>query len=216
MAVCAQAGSNKPDYPFAGLPELPGRPSSHSIAPSDEECMALWDKYAMLDNVRAHSLEVANIATALAEQAYSLGHAVDVAAVRAAALLHDIAKTWCIRNGGSHAVLGGAWVAQETGDYPIAQGVILHVHWPWQVPQGAAICRLPIFVLYADKRVRHDQRVRLGERFDDLMVRYGKTEAARDSINVSWQQARQIEQALATQLNWSLDEDSLDCWRLVK
>ena len=216
MAERAQAGANKPDYPFAGLPELPHCASSHSIAPSDEECMALWDKYAMLDNVRAHSLQVANIATRLAERAYSLGHAVDVPAVRAAALLHDIAKTWCIRNGGSHALLGGAWAAQETGAYPIAQGVILHVHWPWPVPQGAAICRLPIFVLYADKRVRHDQCVRLSERFEDLMVRYGKTEAARASINASWRQARQIERALATQLNWSLDEDSLDCRRLVK
>lgn len=169
----------------------------------------------MLDNVRAHSLLVAKIATRLAERAYSLGLNVDVAAVRASALLHDIAKTWCLRNGGSHAVLGAAWTAQETGHYEISQGVLLHVGWPWPLPAGQDICRLAIFVLYADKRVQHDQFVSLSDRYDDILIRYGRTEGAKMRIQSSREQAAEIEKSLANALKWSVDEDLADRRRLV-
>ncbi|MDO5484515.1 MAG: HDIG domain-containing protein, partial [Desulfovibrionaceae bacterium] len=124
--------------------------------PNDAACFALWRKYEMLPNVERHSLLVAHIATRLASRAYALGHAIDVPEVRASALLHDIAKSYCVRHGGSHAMLGAAWMVHETGNYNLARGVMLHVHWPWEVPQGPGICTLPFFVIYADKRVRHD------------------------------------------------------------
>lgn len=169
----------------------------------------------MLDNIRNHSWLVACIATKLAERAAETGFDVDVAACRASGLLHDLAKTWCIQHGGSHAILGASWVVEETRHYGVAQGVILHVHWPWRLPEGKAICCLPIFVIYADKRVRHDQLVTIDERFDDLIKRYGKSEAARQSIRNSCEQAKQIEASLSTQLNWKLNEHSFDCGRLV-
>lgn len=212
-----QTCKRKPDYPFSELPEIstPPQKGFNGPVPDDEECFQLWDKYEMLDNVRAHSLLVAKIAAALAERAYSLGMEIDVPATRASGLLHDIAKTWCIRNGGSHALLGGAWTCQETGNFAIAQGVILHVHWPWALPEGKAICSLPIFVLYADKRARHDQCVSLDERFEDLLIRYGKTETARALIRKSYQQSQAIEAALMRQLKWDADESPFDCGRLV-
>lgn len=204
------------DHPFAALPQLPECRAPEVPAPNEEKCLALWDKYAMFDNVRRHSLQVAHIATALAERAYELGHKIDVAAVRASALLHDIAKTWCVKNGGSHALLGASWAVQETRNFRLAQGVALHVHWPWPLPEGTAICALPIFIIYADKRVRHDQAVSLDERFDDLIVRYGKTPEARSGIACSCRQAKEIEKRLSECLKWDLHENTFNSGRVVQ
>ncbi len=169
----------------------------------------------MLPNIRRHSLLVAHIATALARKAEALGLPVRAAQVRASALLHDIAKTYCVRYGGSHAQVGAAWTVAETGNYAVAQGVMLHVWWPWSLPQGTDICALPFFVMYADKRVRHDACVTLEERYDDLLQRYGRTEEAREGIRAAYRQGKTIEDALAVLLGWSLHEDSFDSGRLV-
>ena len=204
-----------PVSPLSALPCLPQLCGKSGAAPGDAACFALWDKYAMLPNIRRHSLLVAHIATALARKAEALGLPVRAAQVRASALLHDIAKTYCVRYGGSHAQVGAAWTVAETGNYAVAQGVMLHVWWPWSLPQGTDICALPFFVMYADKRVRHDACVTLEERYDDLLQRYGRTEEAREGIRAAYRQGKTIEDALAVLLGWSLHEDSFDSGRLV-
>ena len=167
----AVGSATPPVSPLSALPFLPQLCGKSGAAPGDAACFALWDKYAMLPNIRRHSLLVAHIATALAREAEALGLPVRAAQVRASALLHDIAKTYCVRYGGSHAQVGAAWTVAETGNYAVAQGVMLHVWWPWSLPQGTDICALPFFVMYADKRVRHDACVTLEERYDDLLQR---------------------------------------------
>lgn len=209
------ARSRPAPFPFSELPPPSKSDAKAQPAPDAEQCFGLWNKYEMLENIRRHSLMVASIAAGLAEKAEARGMDVDVCSCRAAGLLHDIAKTWCVKHGGSHAIIGASWTVQETRNYAVAQGVLLHVHWPWRLPEGDAICCLPIFVIYADKRVRHDQFVTLDERFDDLITRYGKTASARDNIRKSHEQAKQIEMALSRQLGWHLNEDSFDRWRLV-
>ncbi|MGN0009569.1 MAG: HDIG domain-containing metalloprotein [Desulfovibrionaceae bacterium] len=198
----------------AGLPFLPIPPDCGGSIPDDAACRALWDKYGMLDNVRAHSLRVAGIAQALAERAVARGLPVNVAAVRASAMLHDIAKTYTIRHGGSHAQLGASWVVAETRNRAIAQGVMLHVCWPWDITPETACC-LPIFVIYADKRVRHDCCVTLQERFEDLLVRYGRNERAREDIRLAHRQGQIMETALSAQLGWDLHAHTFDSGRLV-
>ncbi len=203
--------------PLAGLPRLPAlcRADVSRPVPDDEACFALWDKYGMLPNIRRHSLLVAHVATALARRAAQAGLAVNVPEVRASGLLHDIAKTYCVRYGGSHAQLGAAWTVAETGNRAVAQGVMLHVWWPWPLPEGADACILPIFVMYADKRIRHDSCVTLEERYDDLRLRYGSTEDAREGIARAYRQGKTIERVLEAQLGWSLHENSFDCGRVV-
>ena len=122
-------------HPLACLPEPALAPPAQGGIPDDAACMALWDKYGMLDNIRAHSRLVAHIATELARRARAAGFPVNVAAVRASAMLHDIAKTYSVLHGGSHAQLGASWVVAETRNHALAQGVLLHVHWPWAVPE---------------------------------------------------------------------------------
>ena len=206
-------------HPFSRLPELPGLAANAAAGlpppPDDAACLALWRKYAMLPTVERHSHMVAHIATELARRAADLGQPVHVGSVRAAALLHDLAKTYCLLHGGSHAQLGASWVLAETRHYDIARGVLLHVHWPWAVPHGPGICSLPFFVIYADKRVRHDACVTLEERFEDLLTRYGRDAGARDGIRAAHEQAVTIERALSAQLGWKLHEDPFDCRGLV-
>lgn len=194
-----------PLYPLAGIPELRFHIKSDNV-PDEEACHRLWDKYEMLDNVRAHSHAVAEVATALARHAAETGLPVSVPEVRAAGLLHDIAKTYCLRHGGGHAQLGASWVILETRNYAIARGVFHHVYWPWKLPVDDAerMCSLPFFIMYADKRCRHDQFVSLEERFDDLLERYGKTDEHKAGIYDSYLQAKNIERALSKHMRVDL------------
>ena len=199
------AQAEVPDYPLKGIPEL-RLPPRGGFVPDDEDCRRLWDKYDMLDNIRAHSSLVARVATTLAQRAAGRGLPVHVETVRASALLHDLAKTYCLRHGGSHAELGAAWVVQETGNLVLAQGVFHHVYWPWPLPvnDAAALCSLPFFIQYADKRARHDTFVSLEARFEDLLDRYGTTEDHRKGIRASYLQAKAMEEALSRHLGLDL------------
>ena len=205
-------------HPLACLPEPALESPTQGSIPDDAACMALWDKYGMLDNIRAHSRMVAHIATELAQRARAAGFPVNVAAVRASAMLHDIAKTYSVLHGGSHAQLGASWVVAETRNHALAQGVLLHVHWPWAVPEQEPerLFSIPFFVIYADKRVKHDQCVPLRQRYEDLLVRYGHTEKARKGIRLSWQQGECIERAFEAHLGYAIHEDSFDSGRLVQ
>lgn len=215
-AVASQLGASFV-HALAGLPRLPSLccVDASRPVPDDAACFALWDKYEMLPNIRRHSLLVAHVATWLAQCAADRGFPVSVAEVRASGLLHDIAKTYCVRYGGSHAQVGAAWIVAETGNYVVAQGVMLHVWWPWSVPEGREICALPFFVMYADKRIRHDSCVTLQERYEDLLVRYGNTEASRKSIREAYGQGKHMERALEAHLGVALHEYSFDCGRVV-
>ncbi len=204
----------KPMHPLSVLPQLDLHLKSAATIPNDEDCFALWDHYNMLENVRIHSLLVADFATALAKLAFEQGKHICVASVRASALLHDIAKTYTIDHGGSHAQIGASWVISATGNRSIAQGVAMHVHWPWAIPDD--ICKLPFFVIYADKRVMHENCVPLDTRYEDLLVRYGLTEQHKASIHASYMQGKDIENALSSLLGVSLDAYTIDSGRLVK
>ena len=210
--------------PLASLPRL-RFPPCRAAVPSVEVCRALWDKYEMPEHIRTHSERVAELAVILAEPALARareahseavpGGDLNVDEVRASALLHDLAKSYTIYYGGSHAQLGAAWALAETGHAGLAQGVLHHVCWPWPL-QDELVCSLPILVLYADKRVMHTEFVTVRERFEDLVLRYGKTEQSRRGIDASRRQAMNIECALSARLGVPLDAYTPDSGRLVK
>lgn len=199
------AMTQRTEHPLASLPLLPpeylDRPSG-SI-PSKEQCYALWDKYTMPEHIREHSLRVADMAYNLAIIAAHKGFAIIPEEVNASALLHDIAKSYAIDHGGSHAQIGASWVVQETGNRRIGAGVLHHVHWPWRVVP-ADICQLPFFIIYADKRVKHTAYVSLQERFEDLLSRYGHSDFSCQSIHSAYMQGQEIETALGARLGMEL------------
>ncbi|MCQ2444260.1 MAG: HDIG domain-containing protein, partial [Mailhella sp.] len=159
----------------------------------------------MMPNIRRHCRAVAGIAVEIVRRAEEKGlvpegRALDVPYALAGGLLHDIAKTYTIRNGGSHAQLGAAWVREETGNPVLAQAVMFHVSWPWTGCDGlddvSDPLRLPVIVAYADKRVRHDEVVTLEERFEDLAERYGVNEEKRKDLRGYLRHAQAVEEAI--------------------
>ena len=184
--------------------------------PNREECVALWDKYAMPENIREHSEVVASLAVAIAEKAIAAGADVHIPSVLASGLLHDLGKLYSIKNGGGHGQIGGAWVNSETRNPYIAQGVIQHVRWPWHIDAGVDPWLLSYCIIYADKRVQHDVVVTSEERYQDLLKRYGYTDTAKERITRSYNQGLEIEAALSTRLKVPLHEYTFNSGRLVK
>ena len=156
------------------------------------------------------------MAEALARRAVETGatrHPELVALSLAAGLLHDIAKSYTVQFGGSHAQIGASWVVDSTGNHKVAQAVYHHVEWPWPLPED--LVHPVFFVIYADKRARHDEMVSLDERYEDLLVRYGKSEHSRAAIHRGWEHSKTIERVLSAQLEFPLHESTVVGGRLV-
>ena len=182
--------------------EFPADPSWP--VPDESQCALLWDKYDMMPHIRDHCRAVAGVAAEIVRRAEARGvipegRALNVPLARAAGLLHDLAKSYPIRHGGSHAQLGAAWVREETGNPLLAQAVLFHVEWPWS---GGVLddvrdpMRLPVIVAYADKRARHAEVVSIKERFDDLLVRYGITADKVKNIAANYAHVQAVERAI--------------------
>ncbi|MBI4360135.1 MAG: HDIG domain-containing protein [Candidatus Jacksonbacteria bacterium] len=140
------------------------------MLPTPEQCYALWDKYEMPANIRAHTRAVARVADLVALHIASQGIAVDKELVNRGALLHDIAKLRGIQGGKEvrHTDEGAEIVMLEGFGKRLADIVRRH-------GTGTFSFNLPIedqIVNYADRRVLHDKIVSLPERLADLAKRY--------------------------------------------
>ena len=205
------------DVPLTLIPA-----SSWGRIPTDAECRGWWDEYGMLGHIKDHSELVALVATTLAELAMGTGlgtlcglsSAEFVQSVRTAALLHDLGKTYTINHGGNHSQVGAAWAMGLVGNPHIAQGIIHHVYWPG--PLDLERHFLPLAVIYADKRVKHDALVGLEERFADLFDRYGHTPQSREWITRSLNQGRELERLFSTFLGEDIHAHSFDRRRMVR
>ena len=190
--------------------------------PSDDECRGWWDEYAMLEHIKVHSELVAGVATDLAELAAdrNLGNPMGlpreafVQSVRACGLLHDLGKTYSIAHGGNHSQLGAAWVMELTRNQHIAQGVVHHVYWPGELDPDRFF--LPLAIIYADKRVKHDAIVSIDERFEDLMSRYGHSERSRTLVRRSHDQGMELERIFSTYIGEDIHAYPFDRRRLVR
>jgi putative nucleotidyltransferase with HDIG domain len=191
-----------------------GKEESAGI-PDQAACTALWDKYDMPPHIRAHSAQVAFIVACLGSRLQAVGANINLQLLLAGALLHDIAKAYTIKFGGSHAQLGASWMRREAGYYHVTQIVLHHVHWPWALDVYNESMLPALLVVYADKRVKHDRLVTIEERFADLMCRYGHTELSRMYINASKEQGLELEQVLSERLGVNLNEYTFNCRRLV-
>ncbi len=183
-----------------------------SRIPTVSQCLEFFDRYGMLDNIRAHSIMVARVAGALVEGLHRTGRAAaplpDLAEVTAAALLHDIAKTLCIQTSCHHAEVGRR-ICIELG-YPeigeiVAEHVVLNNF-------TAELYRRGLFgtkeiVFYADKRVRHDQVVVLADRLVYILERYGDGNPQKEKfIKMNFQRTVDLETMLFSFLDFTPEE----------
>ncbi len=167
--------------------------------PTTQQCYSLMDEYAMLNNIRAHSLMVTRVAQALLDALADSTRAIAPLPagnlVVAGALLHDIAKTRCLESNCDHA-RHGRDICLELG-YPevaevVREHVILTEFSPKRYGHGHFLAKELVY--YADKRVRHDEIVSLDERLDYILERYGNNDPRRHSmINKNFDKCRQLE-----------------------
>lgn len=148
--------------------------------PSPHECLELMAAYGMLPNIREHSFQVNRVALVLGEALATAGYALHLPLIEAGALLHDLGKTPCLKNGQKHAEWGAALLT-ELGYPEVAQIVKEHVYLVTD-PASPQPLRETEVVNYADKRVLHTRVVMLSERFADLIERYGRTPEARERL----------------------------------
>jgi molybdenum cofactor cytidylyltransferase len=124
-------------------------------APTETECSAIFAALAVPDAIRRHGQAVAAVAQSLTNRLNAHGLTVDPNLIRAASLLHDIAK-----GQPKHAKAGAAIVTElgfpEVG-HIIGQHMDMNFH--RDSPMEAAI------VFLADKLVKEDHRVSLEDRF---------------------------------------------------
>ena len=179
--------------------------------PGIPACIALMEQYEMLPNIRQHSLAVARIAELLAyrlQERLAAGQAPDPDFCVNGALLHDIAKTPCLKQGCDHAATG-AEICRKHG-YPeiaevVASHVLLREYAPARYEQG--IFQAQEIVYYADKRVRHDAIVSLAERLEYILENYGRNnERIQRGIQDNFRRCGQLEGFLFRRLDFSPEQ----------
>ena len=144
------------------------------MIPTVKECYDLMDQYGMLDNVREHSIVVAEVVRAISHGLVTSGVQISVDKAVAGALLHDIAKSQCLQTGGDHAALGREICLKHHLD-EIADIVAEHI-WLKSYSLDAVYSEKEI-VYYGDKRVLHTSVVSLDERMHDIIDRYGRNDS---------------------------------------
>jgi len=142
------------------------------LIPTREQCLEFFRRYEMLPHIVRHSELVADVALLIARKLNSRGEHLDLALVEAGALLHDITKTTCITTKENHAQTGGELLASL--GYPVVANIVRqHIRLDPETYDPTTVTEVEL-VNYADKRVKHEQVVDIGERFRDVLERYAK------------------------------------------
>ena len=160
------------------------------MIPNREECLRLMSEYGMLENIYAHSLEVAKVALFISTELNKKEQRIDLGLVEAASLLHDLTKTECLKTKEDHAQTGSQ-ILKGMGYERVGEVVEQHI-WFGEEGDPATVSEEEI-VNYADKRVMHERIVSLEERFNDLKERYGRDQRAIDYLNRLEKETYEIE-----------------------
>jgi uncharacterized protein len=166
--------------------------------PSRETCLSLMEQHHMLPQIKAHSLQVARVALYLGENLMVHFPELNMALIEAGALLHDIAKTECLKTKGNHIQVGEDMV-RAMGYDRVARIVSLHVRLEDEYYLNGKMDEA-VLVHYADKRVLHDEVVDLEERFDYLLRTYGRSEDITSRIRALYQETLKLEKKIFSHL----------------
>ena len=182
--------------------KLDGGSRSKCDVPSVNECLEIMEKHDMMSNIRRHSRMVARVAIILGEALNRNGSSLKMGLIVAGALLHDIAKTRSLREGGNHVELGEKMVL-EMGCPEVASIVAHHVDGGSEIAETIDEAAV---VNYSDKRVQHDRIVPLRDRFKDLMARYGRTAGGRARLQEMGRNMQRLEETICTRIGVTDDE----------
>ncbi len=171
--------------------------------PTEEKCLEIMQRYKMLPNIRAHSIQVRNVSAALVDHLRD-DVPIDRDLVLCGALLHDIAKTRTIETRELRHDLIGGKMLRELDLEPLAEICESHVYIENFQIDGPLEEREIVF--YADKRVKHDVVVSLDERVDDLAKRYGKNDKLKEMIRKNKTFVLNVEKKIERYMTTKIDE----------
>lgn len=206
-------------YENPALPELPNlwsldHPDTAPI-PDEAACRALWTRYAMFSHIERHSECVAGMAEALARRAWKQARP-------------DTQSLWpCPSRRGCCTTSPSPIPCSSAAAMPRS------ARHGWSIPLATTRspsrlppCRMALAVARRSRTSgffrhlcgqagRHDEMVSLDERYEDLLVRYGKSEHSRAAIHRGWEHSKTIERVLSAQLEFPLHESTVVGGRLV-
>jgi uncharacterized protein len=168
--------------------------------PSRETCLHLMEQKGMLPQIKGHSLQVCRVALCLGKNLISHFPELDMALIEAGALLHDIAKTECIKSKGNHVEIGAEMV-RALGFHSVARIVAQHVHFENGFPRNGSIDEI-VLVHYADKRVLHEEVVSLKKRFAYLTKTYGSSDDVVNRIEALYHETLKLEKMIFHHLSF--------------
>jgi len=158
------------------------------------------EEYAMLPNIREHSVMVGRVAGFVGRRVTRAGRKLSLELIVSGALLHDIAKTPCLETELRHDKLGRE-ICLRHGFDELAEIVAEHVVLKGGVPE---LCTEKEIVYYADKRVLHDEIVPLEARLAYILNRYDNGDKEIHArIRRNFAQAHAVEEYLFAELDFS-------------
>jgi uncharacterized protein len=170
------------------------------LIPSRETCLHLMEQKGMLPQIQGHSLQVCRVALCLGENLIPHFPKLEMALIEAGALLHDIAKTECLKTKGNHVEIG-AEIVRAWGFHSVAHIVAQHVHLENGFPRNGSIDEV-VLVHYADKRVPHAEVVSLKERFAYLTKTYGSSDDVVKRIEALYHETLKLEKMIFLHLSF--------------
>jgi molybdenum cofactor cytidylyltransferase len=169
--------------------------------PTEEECRVILDEVCRTpQDILSHSKKVAEIARAIGNALEYAGQVIDLNLIRAAAMLHDIAKT-----SPRHDLAGGQ-LLREMGFGKTGEIVALHTDLPSKLTEAPLEAKV---VYLADKFVKGDRRVSLEERFQTAHDLYDTAPEVFSNINRRHRQAVDVKLELEDILGSSLEQSIL-------
>ena len=160
--------------------------------PSSSECISLLtEKFAVNEELMAHSRKVANLAVTIARALNTKGYGLNLKLIEAAGLLHDIA-----RGKPDHASIAASLLREI--DYP-AVAEIVEAHMNPMVSQSEQIGERDV-VCFADKLVQGNCVVPLETRFQRRLDHYADDPKARAAIEKKLSNAKRLRRRIETAL----------------
>jgi hypothetical protein len=139
-----------------------------------KKCLELLESYGTPPHVVAHCMEVARVATRLAEALNAGGCSLDLRLTETASLLHDMARL-------SEAHWDVTADILESAGHPEEAGII-RIHMHHQFPRSGSCPTEADIVCLADRIVLEDHFVGLDERMEYIIRKSGGSPEVRDKI----------------------------------
>ena len=167
--------------------------------PNRQACMDLLYRFETPSHIIAHSVQVWRVGKLLGAGLMRNGVSLNIDLLRAACLLHDIAKYPCIKSGGGYHDAVGREMLEKEGLPTV--GRIISQHVVIRESHDDLIHEEHI-LNYSDKRVVHDNIVSLDERFVYLEETYGKHPKAKEALKGLKTQTKALEDRIFERLQF--------------